>query len=575
MTPRLTPIASWLIWLTLAAVSGGLYALIARLSSRFEYTRPFADRPIPEVVGLLAAAFAVYLLAASIAARRAVSRGQLGWIAGAALAYRLILLPTTPIQEIDIYRYLWDGIVVNQGVNPFRFPPQVVREARFEDTADRQLARLVQVRDADPHIRALLERIHYAELPSVYPPVSQAVFAAAAWTTPPRASIPQRSLVLKLWLLAFDLATAGLVLLLLRDTGRPLGMFVLYAWCPLAIKEFSNSGHLDVIAVFLTTLATWLAVRLASPVGSFQATEAGQIPRPHRTLGRRRGLALASGSALALAVGAKLYPIWLFPLFAAFIWRGLGGKWFCVTGAVCLAGIVGVLWPLLPASIAREPTPLGAERLAENGTAAVAAADPSRGLRTFLTRWEMNDFLFMIVLENVKPTDLQRSEPAPWFSLVPQAPREALIGPLAERFAGDRWQASFFVVRLASLLAALAVAAWCIQRAWRTSDIAVWLESAFLTLAWFWFLSPTLNPWYWTWMLPLLAFARSRVWWWTSGVLLVYYLRFWFGYQDSAAPLAGTPYVGTAFFDYVVTWFEFGPWLACLILDHARRRPRS
>ena len=82
--------------------------------------------------------------------------------------------------------------------------------------------------------------------------------------TPAQASIDQRILILKIWLLGFDLATGGLVLLLLRQTGRPLGMFVLYAWCPLVLKEFANSGHLDVIAVFLTTLAMWLAVRSAA-----------------------------------------------------------------------------------------------------------------------------------------------------------------------------------------------------------------------------------------------------------------------------------------------------------------------
>jgi hypothetical protein len=184
----------------------------------------------------------------------------------------------------------------------------------------------------------------------------------------------------------------------------------------------------------------------------------------------------------------------------------------------------------------------------------------------------MNDLLFMIALENVKPGDLQQAGRVPWFSVVPQSPREALIGPLVGWFAGDRWQASFLVVRLASLLAALAVAMWCIRRAYQATDIAVWLESAFLSLAWFWFLSPTLNPWYWTWVLPLLAMARSRVWWWMSGVVLVYYLRFWFLYQFPNSPVAGTPYAGAAFFDFIVTWCEFGPWLACLILSHTRRR---
>lgn len=573
MTRRLTPTASWLIWLGLAAISAGLYAAVARLSPRFEYAQPLTDRPIPAVVGLFAAAFAVYLAAAWLAACGTLRRGQLGWLAAAALAYRLILLPTAPIQEIDIYRYLWDGIVACQGISPFRFAPQSVRDASFADTAEPRLARLVQVRDADPHIRAVLERIHYAELPSVYPPVSQAIFAAAAWTTPPRATVAQRSLVWKIWLLAFDVGTAGLVLLVLRDTGCPPGMFLLYAWCPLAIKEFSNSGHLDAIAVFLTMLAIWLALRAVRRVPS--APEPGASRRCDGRLRGRGSLALLGGLALALAVGAKLYPLWLFPLYAAFLGRQLGWKWSWATSALFVAVVLVVLWPLLPAGGAGERTSGETDLATEPATPAVSVADPSHGLRTFLTRWEINDFLFMIVLENIVPRDPQRSEPEPWFSLVPQTPREVLIGPWAERWGVDRWQAAFLVARLASLLAALAVAAWCICRAWQTQDIAVWLESAFLTLAWFWLLSPTLNPWYWTWVLPLLAFARNRVWWWTSGVVLMYYLRFWFSYEYFDQAVAGTPYAGAVFFDYVVTWLQFGPWLAGLIVVAVRRQIRG
>ena len=485
--------------------------------------QPFVDRPILVTLALLGAAFAVYLLAALIAARWAPSRGQLGMIAGAALLYRLILLPTPPIQEVDIYRYLWDGIVVSQGINPFRFPPQTVREARLGEVRDPQLASLVQVRDADPHIRTLLARIHYAELPSVYPPVSQAVFAAAAWMTPAQASIDQRILILKIWLLGFDLATGGLVLLLLRQTGRPLGMFVLYAWCPLVLKEFANSGHLDVIAVFLTTLAMWLAVRSAAcgrGRAGGQAKDTRHEPAP---LVGRRGLdAVAGGVVLALAVGAKLYPVWLFPLFAALVLRHLGWKWSFASSVAFLATTVFVLWPLLPEIPQREPSPQTPARPPQRNRRWLPPCPPipAAACGLFLMRWEMNDFLFMIAMENVKPIDLAQAGRECWFSVVPQAPREALIGPLAGRFGGDRWQASFVVVRLASLLATLAIAIWCIRRAYLAADVAVWLESAFLILAWFWFLSPTLNPWYWTWVLPLLALARSRVWWWMSGCRL-------------------------------------------------------
>jgi hypothetical protein len=193
----------------------------------------------------------------------------------------------------------------------------------------------------------------------------------------------------------------------------------------------------------------------------------------------------------------------------------------------------------------------------------------------FLMRWEMNDFLFMIAMENVMPSGVRQDRPSPWFSIVPEAPRAALVEPLAARFAGDRWQASFLIVRAVSLLATLAVAAWCVRRSLRNADATVWFESAFLILAWFWFLSPTLNPWYWTWVMPLLVFARSRVWLWMSGAVLLYYLRFWFVYQFFDVPVAPTPYVGAAFFDFVVTWFEFGPWLACLVFSAIGQRRKA
>ena len=184
LTQRLSDAASWSLWLLLAAVSCGLYALLARCSTQFEYTDAYRDRPIPAALAWFGAAFVVYLLAVRFAARSPLRRGQLAFLVGAALAYRLILLPTTPIQEIDIYRYLWDGNVVCQGINPFRYPPRVVLAARRELIRDERLARLAELRDADPHLRTVLQRVHYAQLPSVYPPVSQAVFAAAAWTTP-------------------------------------------------------------------------------------------------------------------------------------------------------------------------------------------------------------------------------------------------------------------------------------------------------------------------------------------------------------------------------------------------------
>ena len=93
---------------------------------------------------------------------------------------------------------------------------------------------------------------------------------------------------------------------------------------------------------------------------------------------------------------------------------------------------------------------------------------------------------------------------------------------------------------------------------------------ATLTVAWFWLLQPTANPWYWTWALPLLPFARNRAWFALSGLAFLYYLRFWLTYHFPDTPVLGTRYTGPTFFDYVVTWLEFAPWFAWLALETRR-----
>jgi hypothetical protein len=62
----------------------------------------------------------------------------------------------------------------------------------------------------------------------------------------------------------------------------------------------------------------------------------------------------------------------------------------------------------------------------------------------------------------------------------------------------------------------------------------------------------------------LVPFARSRAWLVLSGLAFVYYFRFWMTAQFPS-PLLGTSYPGPQFFDYVVTWLEFAPWLVWLV----------
>jgi len=55
-----------------------------------------------------------------------------------AVAFRVLLLFSEPIQEVDAYQYLWDGQAAAAGINPFRFSPQQVLDASAGEASSEQ-----------------------------------------------------------------------------------------------------------------------------------------------------------------------------------------------------------------------------------------------------------------------------------------------------------------------------------------------------------------------------------------------------------------------------------------------------
>ena len=481
-----------------------------------------------------------------------------------AIAFRLTLLFSDPIEEIDIYRYVWDGAALDSGVSPFQYSPRQILEASVNDGLPADLRQLVVLRDSSPPLDAILRRIHFGDLPTIYPPVSQAVFAAVNRTTPLDASVPVRMRMMRAAFIGFDLCTLFIVLKLLQLTGLPLGLAIAHAWCPLVIKEIANSGHLDSLATFLTIAAMYAALRCD----------------PRQASTRRRAARIGSVAAaamLAFAIGAKLYPVVLLPvLFAVFSrqygWRIAGGL---VGLTILFSGVL--LWPMMPTRelepIKPDSIPLAVddEPPLPPEEVSLAPKDPSQSLRAFLSRWEMNDFLFLIVMENVRPTEQLLSNEVAWFSIIPQSWRIWIVNQVQSSFNVNAEMAPFLVTRFITSFVFGVLAIVLAWRAYRARRPLCFLNAAFLTIAWFWLLLPTLNPWYWTWAVPFLPFARNRAWLAVSGLAFGYYLRFWLVAHFPNGPVLGTGYTGALFFDYVVTWVEFGPWFCWLAISSRER----
>ncbi|WP_372718281.1 hypothetical protein [Novipirellula sp.] len=545
----------------LAGLSISVYGIIAILSWQFDFDSVSTDRPIIAVLCLFAVTFALYLGAIRIVWRTRKSGPMMKLVIGSAIVFRVVMLFSLPIQEIDIYRYLWDGAVSTAGVSPFRYSPAQVSSAELASNADEDLLRLVKLRDDDPALAEILHRVHFPELPTIYPPTSQAVFAAANLMTPSSSSVLTRLFIMKAWFIGLDIATLFVVIGLLRRCKKPVGLCVIYAWCPLLMKEIANSGHLDAIAVFLTTLGLYLVIRSLGfqPGNPTQPSSLGFQPGKNNnstTQAGSLGYAMLASVVLGLAVGAKLYPVILVPLVFFTVAKNFGWR-FTVAPATAFVVTTAML---LSAMILNERSASDREQM----------HDPSLGVVTFLRRWEMNDFLFLIIIENIKPTAHLGPHETAWFTVMPESVRETMVTVVSSQFDIAAGEAPFMIARAMTAAIFFVVA---ITLAWRASakDSSSFCEAAFLTIAWFWLLCPTLNPWYWTWALPLLPFARGRAWLAVSGLVLIYYLRFWLDYHFPTTAVLGTPYTGAAFYDFVVTWIEFAPWFAMLMW----RSPRS
>ena len=165
---------------------------------------------------------------------------------------------TPPILEVDFYRYLWDGRVSASGVSPYAYSPAQVLAAETANV-DSDYRRVVSCSIASESNHTILSRVHFADYTTIYPPISQAVFAATMKWFPVDASVTAHVLWMKLVLVAFDLATMMLLVKLLLLQHRSLGWLIGYAWDPLVVKEIANSAHLDSIAVFLLTAAVYFA----------------------------------------------------------------------------------------------------------------------------------------------------------------------------------------------------------------------------------------------------------------------------------------------------------------------------
>jgi len=229
----------------------------------------------------MAASFAAYFFATECVRKSPPNpksrRRTLLWIILVALAARLVLFPSELIQEVDPFRYVWDGQAVLSGSNPYALAPV----ESFNNLSEAP-------EGVTPAAEHVFQRINYPEIRTIYPPMAQILFAAGQALSP-----------WKLWgwrviILMAECLTLVLLCLILKGVKIREEWVVLYAWSPLVIKEFSNSLHVDSFAVLFLCAMMWCLLK------------------------RKMNMAFI---VLALAILIKWFALVLVPLLVAWSWR--------------------------------------------------------------------------------------------------------------------------------------------------------------------------------------------------------------------------------------------------------------
>ncbi len=157
------------------------------------------------------------------AARLATGRGTdtvVPVLIGGAILLRLWFLFTTPSLSGDIYRYIWDGRIVNAGFNPYLHVP-----------ADPLLRAL-----RDPAQYGLIDKRDYAV--TIYPPVAESLFAVVT-------RVSGSVLAMKLAMTLLEGVAVWGIMRLLDRLKRPRGLLALYLLHPAPLWEIAGNGHVD------------------------------------------------------------------------------------------------------------------------------------------------------------------------------------------------------------------------------------------------------------------------------------------------------------------------------------------
>ncbi|MFC4221043.1 polyprenol phosphomannose-dependent alpha 1,6 mannosyltransferase MptB [Flagellimonas marina] len=209
----------------------------------------------------------------------------------AGILFRLIFLFSEPNLSQDFYRFIWDGELIKNGLNPYLHTPN--------DLIGKSSLAIANAQELHTNMGAL-----HAKNYSNYPPINQLLFALAAILG--GGSILGSIIVMRLTLILADIGVLYFGRKLLQNLNQSTHVSFWYFLNPLVIIELTGNLHFEGVMLFFLVWALYLISKkkwiLATPMYS-------------------------------LSIMVKLMPLLFLPIFL---------RYFGVKKSVMFYGLVGV-----------------------------------------------------------------------------------------------------------------------------------------------------------------------------------------------------------------------------------------
>lgn len=189
---------------------------------------------------------------------------------GLAIIFRLISIAAIPALSDDFYRFIWDGILWSNDINPFAYTPEAIMEQK--------------VITVSKFVEEIYLNLNANTTFTVYPTIPQLINLIAYKTGGD--NLLANIIIQRFFVLSADFVSIYFLIKILDLKGWDRSLVMIYALNPLVILELNGNLHHE--AFMIAFLLGFIYLDL-------------------------KGKTVASSIMLALSIGAKLLPLMFLP----------------------------------------------------------------------------------------------------------------------------------------------------------------------------------------------------------------------------------------------------------------------